>query len=176
MANDKIVFGTKKFIDVETGEEIEVQTVYQESADVNFEKIWLTQLMLGIEKLGNKRTAVFSYLLKNRIRSNNMVPKTLMEIVKDTKVSYPTVFTAIKLLEELDLVTRKVGRIYLQPGMIYKGTHDNRMRVMYEFREVKAERNETGQQEAEPKQLQPAPTASKQSKEKQVKKKKEAKK
>jgi hypothetical protein len=39
--------------------------------------------------------------------------------------------------------------------MIYKGTHDNRMRVMFEFRNVKAKSNAKKKQT--PKQLQPAP-------------------
>jgi DNA-binding Lrp family transcriptional regulator len=70
-----------------------------------------------------------------------MVTKTLREIAKETGISYPTVSETIQILERNGLITRKTGIIYLSPNMIFKGTHDNRMRVMFEYRQVAAERS-----------------------------------
>jgi Fe2+ or Zn2+ uptake regulation protein len=153
MRKGNLSFGSKKFADVETGEVIDVQTVYQEATDTNFEKIWLAHILVGLEELGNKKIKILSYLFKNRIISHNIVTKTLQEIATETGISYPTVHDTIKILERNGLIKRKTGIIYLAPSMIFRGTHDNRMRIMFEFRQIG---NAPDQQE-EPKQLQPAP-------------------
>jgi DNA-binding Lrp family transcriptional regulator len=173
MRTGTLSFGSKKFADIETGEVIDVQTVYQEATDTNFEKIWLAHILTGLEELGNKKIKILSYLFKNRIISHNIVPKTLQEIADETGISYPTVSETIHILERNGLITRKTGLIYLSPGMIFKGTHDNRMRIMFEFRQVAAERN-LPEEQATPKQLQPAPSLPKQSKPNQVKAKAKA--
>jgi DNA-binding Lrp family transcriptional regulator len=156
MRQGSLSFGSKKFADVETGEIIDVQTIYQEASDTNFEKIWLAHILTGLDELGNKKIRILSYLFKNRIISHNIVPKTLQEIATETGISYPTVSETIHILERNGLITRKTGIIYLAPSMIFKGSHDNRMRILFEFRQIAAERNAPDQQE-EPKQLQPAP-------------------
>jgi DNA-binding Lrp family transcriptional regulator len=129
-------FGSRRFRDMETGEEIEVQTIYQDAKDSNFVKIWLAHLLMGLEELGNKKIKVLIYLLENRIVSHNIIAKTLQEIATETGVSYPTVSETIHILERRNLIKRKTGVIYLSPSMIFKGSHDNRMRIMYEFRNV----------------------------------------
>jgi DNA-binding Lrp family transcriptional regulator len=155
MKKGSLSFGSKKYIEVETGEEVVAQTVYQEATDKDFEKIWLAHILTSLNMLGNKKIQILSYLFQNRIVSHNIVPKTLLEIAKETGISYVTVSETIQLLAKAGLITRKTGMIYLSPGMIFKGTHDNRMRVMFEFRRVKAEENKT--KKNAPKQLQPAP-------------------
>jgi DNA-binding transcriptional ArsR family regulator len=174
MKKGSLSFGSRQFSDMETGEIIDVQTVYQESSDSNFEKIWLAHLLTGLEELGNKKIQILSYLFRNRIVSHNIVTKTLQEIATETGISYPTVHDTIKILEKNGLITRKTGIIYLAPSMIFKGTHDNRMRILFEFRQIAAERKSSDQEE-EPKQLQPAPSLPKQSKPNKVKVKAKAK-
>ncbi len=155
MKKGTLSFGSETYVKKNTGEEIEVPTVYQESTDSNFEKIWLAHILTSLNMLGNKKIKILSYLFQNRIVSHNIVPKTLQEIAKETGISYVTVSETIQLLAKAGLITRKIGMIYLSPGMIFKGTHDNRMRVMFEFRKVKAEENKA--KKNAPKQLQPAP-------------------
>jgi DNA-binding Lrp family transcriptional regulator len=155
MKKGSLSFGSETFINKETREEIEVPTIYQEATDRNFEKIWLAHILTSLNELGNKKIQILSYLFQNRIISHNIVPKTLQEIANETGISYVTVSETIQILAKAGLIKRKTGMIFLSPGMIFKGTHDNRMRVLFEFRSVKAERNGTKKQT--PKQLQPAP-------------------
>jgi DNA-binding Lrp family transcriptional regulator len=155
MKKGNLSFGSRQFADVETGEIIDVPTIYQEASDSNFEKIWLAHILVGLEELGNKKIQILSYLFKNRIVSHNIVAKTLQEIATETGISYPTVSETIHILERNGLITRKTGIIYLAPSMIFKGTHNKRMQILFEFRQVQAERNAPDQEQ--PKQLQPAP-------------------
>jgi DNA-binding transcriptional regulator YhcF (GntR family) len=155
MGKGKLSFGTETFVKKGTGEEFEVPTVYQEATDSNFEKIWLAHILVSLNILGGKKIQILSYLFKNRIVSDNLIPKTLQEIADELRISYVTVSETIQLLAAAGLITRKRGIIYLSPGMIWKGTHDNRMRVMFEFRNIKAKQNKAEKQT--PKQLQPAP-------------------
>ncbi len=133
----KLTLGVKSFTDHETGEVIEVPILHEESADFNFEKIWLAHVLTALEELGSKKIKILSYLFRVREKSNNMVAKTLMEISKETGISYPTVSETINLLLENDLITKKTGVIILNPGMIFKGNHHNRVRIMFEYQNIK---------------------------------------
>lgn len=150
MLKGNLNFGSRRYRDIETGEEIEVQTIYQDAKDTNFVKIWLAHLLMGLEELGNKKIKVLIYLLENRIVSHNIITKTLQEIATETGISYPTVSETIHILERRKLIKRKPGIIYLSPSMIFKGTHDNRMRIMYEFRNVGAQKELPAAPETEP--------------------------
>jgi predicted transcriptional regulator len=150
MKTGNMNFGYEVYTNKRTGEEIEVPVIYQDAKDSNFVKIWLACFLLGLEELGNKKIKVLVYLLENRIASHNMIAKTLQEIATEAGVSYPTVFKTIQILERKNLIKRKTGVIYLSPSMIFKGTHDNRMRFMYEFRNVGAQKELTAATETEP--------------------------
>jgi DNA-binding transcriptional ArsR family regulator len=129
-------FGSKIYVEQETGEEIEAQTIFQEASDSNFEKIWLAHILTSLNELGGKKIQVLSYLFKNRIISHNIVTKTVQEIATETGISYPTVSETLKILESNGLIKRKTGIIQLSPSMIFRGSHENRMRIMFEFRNV----------------------------------------
>jgi DNA-binding Lrp family transcriptional regulator len=153
--NKKYNLSTRTFADVETGEEFQASTIIQEATDRDFEKIWLAHILTSLDELGNKKIQILSYLFRKRSKSDNVVTKTLREIAKETGISYPTVQETIQTLLRNGLIKKKTGVIFLSPAMIYKGTHDNRMRVMFEYREVKTQKEDTPEQT--PKQLQPAP-------------------
>jgi DNA-binding Lrp family transcriptional regulator len=157
MKNNKLDFGTRKFRDMETGEDILVPVLYQDGTDRNFEKIWLAHILTSLNELGNKKIMILSYLFKNRIVSHNIVPKTLLDISKETGISYPTVSETIQILEKHGLIKRKTGMIYLDPGMIFKGTHNNRMHIMFEFRNIKSAIKREKPEALQPKQLTAAP-------------------
>ncbi len=159
MKQGNLSFGSEAFIKEETGERVVAQTVYQEATDSNFEKIWLAHVLMSLNELGNKKIQILGYLFKNRIISHNIVPKTVQDIANETGISYPTVLDTIKILEKNGLIKRKTGKIYLDPGMIFKGTHDNRMRIMFEFRNINTNTTPEEEQEPspEPKQLKPIP-------------------
>jgi DNA-binding Lrp family transcriptional regulator len=148
MKQGNLSFGSEAYIKEETGERVVAQTVYQEATDSNFEKIWLAHVLVSLNELGNKKIRILGYLFKNRIVSHNIVPKTVQDIANETGISYPTVLDTIKILEKNGLIKRKTGKIYLDPGMIFKGTHDNRMRIMFEFRNINT--NTTPEEEQEP--------------------------
>ncbi len=156
MGSKNFNFGTKAFVDLETGEEISVPVFYQEGTDRNFEKIWLAHILTSLNELGNKKIQILSYLFKNRIVSHNIVTKTLQEIATETGISYPTVSETLQILEKNGLIKRKTGIIYLDPGMIFKGTHKNRMHIMFEFRNIKTKEEEKPE-EAKPRELNAAP-------------------
>jgi DNA-binding transcriptional ArsR family regulator len=153
MKKGNLSFGTKAFVEVATGEEFNVPVVYQEATDTNFEKIWLAHILTSLNELGNKKIQILSYLFKKKIVPHNIVTKTLQEIATETGISYPTVSETIQILEKNKLIKRKTGIIYLSPSMIFKGTHDSRMRIMFEFRNIGAEK------EPEAKELNAAPEA-----------------
>jgi DNA-binding transcriptional ArsR family regulator len=157
MKQGNLSFGSEAFIKEETGERVVAQTVYQEATDTNFEKIWLAHVLMSLNEIGNKKIQILGYLFKNRIVSHNIVPKTVQDIANEMGISYPTVLETIKILEKNGLIKRKTGKIYLDPGMIFKGTHDNRMRIMFEFRNINTTQEPEQEQIPQPKQLKAPP-------------------
>lgn len=152
MKNSKAHFGFKKFLDLETDEEIEVPVIEEEieQGDINFEKIWIAHVLSALNELGNRKIKILSYLFQKREKSNNAVIKTNREIAKEINVSYTTVAQTLRKLEDAKLITRKIGVIYLNPKMIFKGTHQNRMRVLHEYRTVQNLSNSTNVSEFPP--------------------------
>lgn len=117
-----------------TGEVIDVQRVIMRvPTDVDFDKIWIAQLALAIELIGGASVKVLTTLMKTR-NSENIIIKTQREIAEAANVDKATVNRTLKILIEKKLVIQIRGGVYqLSPGVIWRGTHDNRMRVLVDY-------------------------------------------
>ncbi len=117
-----------------TGEVIDVQRVIMRMpTDVDFDKIWIAQLALAIELIGGASVKVLTTLMKTR-NSENIIIKTQREIAEAAQVDKATVNRTLKILIERKLVVQIRGGVYqLSPGVIWRGTHDNRMRVLVDY-------------------------------------------
>jgi len=121
-----------------TGEVLDVQRVFVKTAvDMDFDKIWVAQLALAVELVGGAAVKVLTTLIKTR-NAENMVILSQREIAEAAGVDKNTVSRTMKLLTEKGIVVQIRGGVYqLSPGLIWRGTHDHRMRVLVEYeREV----------------------------------------
>jgi len=124
----------EQMIVASTGEVVDVQRVLvRTSNDVDFDKIWITQLALAIEIIGGASVKVLTTLIKSR-SADNMVILSQREIAEAAGVDKNTVNRTLKLLVEKKIVVQiRAGVYQLSPGVIWRGTHDSRMRVLVEY-------------------------------------------
>lgn len=140
------VAGTQEYTNNTTGEVKEFNVISVEDCDANFQKIWLSHILMAIDEIGNAKMQILAYLLKTRYPGNNTLIKTVREIAKETKTSVPTVVKTLQALEEHKIISRKSGSIILNPDVIFKGGHKHRMNVLIEYHHF-AEDNEIFEEE-----------------------------
>lgn len=125
----------RKMVDHETGEVFDVGHVVIEERDSNFEKIWLGHVCEAIEEIGSRKIDVLLYLFRTRDNRNKVVAK-LGEIAKGAGVSYDTVQKTLKALEDSKVIKRGYGYLTLNPDVIFKGGHSQRMNVLVTYKEM----------------------------------------
>jgi DNA-binding transcriptional regulator YhcF (GntR family) len=127
------IAGVASYTNDATGISQEFNVLSVEDCDANFQKIWLSHILMAIDEIGNSKMKVLNYLLKNRYPGNNTLNKTVREIVKETGTSLQTVNLTLKALEEHNIIKRKTGVIILNPDVIFKGRHKHRMNILIEY-------------------------------------------
>jgi hypothetical protein len=127
------IAGVASYTNDATGISEEFNVLSVEDCDANFQKIWLSHILMAIDEIGNSKMKVLNYLLRNRYPGNNTLNKTVREIVKETGTSLQTVNLTLKALEEHNIIRRKTGVIILNPDVIFKGRHKHRMNILIEY-------------------------------------------
>lgn len=121
---------------------------WDETVDINFDKIWLTSVMEALEQVGNKKFSVAQYILKNRDRNTNFLIQTQREIAEKCGVSLQTVSTTLKALEAADLIVGKSGIYQVNPEKLSYGGHSKRMAILRVYRENKAAKEPQEEQDS----------------------------
>lgn len=129
------VLGFKTLQDTKTGEEIPVQMVQVEERDFSFHKVWLQHLIVALDEISNQKQKLAFWILDNLDRENQLT-LTLRQISEKSGISYQTVARTMKVLQsgKMPLLVRKNGGCYvINPNIIWKGSHNTRMAVLYEY-------------------------------------------
>lgn len=133
------VVGTETYINQKTGELCEMNVVTVEERDANFHKIWLGHIIQALEMIGNQKIKVLTFILDNLDKENQLI-MTQRKIAEKSGVSYPVVSATLKALQDADLVDKiNSGAYKVNPEKIFKGGHNDRMRVLFDYRNIKNE-------------------------------------
>ena len=111
---------------------------WDETVDINFDKIWLSSVLEALEQVGNKKIKVANYILNNRDKTTNYLIKTQREIAEECGVSLQTVSSTLKALEKADMLIGKSGVYQVNPERIARGKHNKRMAILRIYRQNKA--------------------------------------
>lgn len=130
--------GTKILVDPATGEEFRVGHMAVTDSDANFSKIWLANILVAVEEFGSASMSVLFWLVKKteETRGNNTIYMTIREIAAEVGKSTQTVHKVLTILESNDVIRRKTGVIFVNPNVVYKGTHTGRMNVLTTYKAV----------------------------------------
>jgi hypothetical protein len=133
----QMVVGHRYMYNPETGQE-EKMTLIQKNvnADFNFHKIWLQDLLLVLNTVGDKKIKVLTYLLGIMNEKDNSMVFTQRLVNEITGVSLPTVNKTIKELIEVKAIIQDPNikqRYYFNPDLIMKGDSNKRRKLLIEY-------------------------------------------
>lgn len=144
------IIGTETYIRQSDGTIEDMQVISVEERDFNFHKIWLEHILTSIDIIGNQKTKLAFWIMNNLNRDNQLI-MTQREIAKKTNMSTKTVNATIKaLLESNFLQKTQLGVYRVNPEILFKGNTNNRMNVLLQYQEVRAENEKIKQVDEKP--------------------------
>ena len=102
----------------------------------SFEITYTSELFGILEKLGNKKIQVLSYILDNK-DGNNTLNMTNTELAERTNISRKTVVETINILKDADLLQRKGSVIMISPNLMVKGNQLREAWLMRKYEEIR---------------------------------------
>ena len=133
--------GYKELVDPETGEKYPMQMNVLEDRDFNFHKVWLQHLVNSLDSISNQKLRLAFWIIDNLDKENQLI-MTQRAIAEAPGMSTKTVNTTLKALceapNESPAFLQKInsGAYRVNPEVIFKGSHSNRMGVCYEYIET----------------------------------------
>lgn len=137
--------GCKVLTDLKTGEEYPVQVNVVEDRDFNFHKVWLKNLIMAMEELANQKLSLAFWIIQN-LDSRNRLIATFESMSEETGISNGTVASTMRILQKGNppfLVKIRNGVYQVNPDVLFKGRHSNRMGVCFEYRQNLDRPNDT---------------------------------
>lgn len=129
--------GYKNLVDPETGESYPMQMNVLEDRDFNFHKVWLQHLVNSLDGVSNQRLRLAFWIIDNLDKENKLT-MTQRAIAEKSGMSLNTVTKTMRALQEGNppfLVKINSGAYRVNPDVIWKGSHSNRMGICYEYRQ-----------------------------------------
>lgn len=117
------------------GDPIIAPTITHNVPRGKFEVTYTAELFGLLEKLGNKKIEVFSYLLDKK-DGNNCVNTSIRSIAKETNTSVQTVQSTINILRDSGLITRQRSVYMISPSLMVKGNNVREAWLMQRYQEM----------------------------------------
>lgn len=150
--NTAYISRTKRYIDEDGNEGTQTDIYKKVYGGKHFWKVWLSDLLYTLGLINNsKQLDVVFYVLDNTDQTNNLYIGTLQNTANKTEISYKTVATIFKKMQDVDMITKKQNGVYLvKPSLLMKGDDDKKHRLLIEYETVKKENeNEIKTEETE---------------------------
>ena len=127
------VVGTETYLNQQTGEIVPMQVIQMEDRDFNFTKIWMQNIINSIDLIGNQKTRLAFWIIEHLNRENQLI-MTFRTIAEQSGISIDTVKKTMKALQQANFLKKQQAGVYVvNPDMLYKGTHNNRMRILLDY-------------------------------------------
>nr|CRY96472.1 hypothetical protein [uncultured prokaryote] len=143
--------GYKTLVDPETGEAYPMQMNVLEERDFNFHKVWMQHLVNSLDAISNQKLRLAFWIIDNLDKENQLI-MTQRAIAEASGMSYQTVNRTLKALCEAPegspafLQKMNSGAYRVNPEVLFKGSHSNRMGICYEYREIQEQQNKNKKQ------------------------------
>lgn len=143
--------GYKELVDPATGESYPMQLNIIEERDFNFNKVWLQHLVNGIDGIANQKLRLAFWIIDQLDKENKLI-MTQRAIAEKSGMSYQTVSRTMRALQEGEpsfLQKINSGAYRVNPEIIFKGSHSNRMGIVYEYHEIERQKKEKKNKDVE---------------------------
>lgn len=127
--------GQSRWVNTDTGEIIEAQTIVKTAGDAGFHKIWLHHILEAVDEVGNAKMRVLMWLL-TKANSKNQVLATHKEMAEACGCTTKTVQGLLRALKAADVITETRRSVWrLNPDVVFKGDHNKRMAVLIKYQD-----------------------------------------
>lgn len=136
--------GSTLMVNPNTGEAIPMQLIQVEDRDFSFHKVWLENLIMAIDGISNQRLRLAFWIL-DHLDSENKLVMTQRAIAKEAKMSLDTVTKTMKALQDGDpafLQKINSGAYRVNPDILWKGSHNKRLGVIFDYAETQRQTQE----------------------------------
>ena len=149
------VIGTQTFVNQNTGELTEMEVVSVEDRDFNFHKIWLGHIINSLDLIGNQKVRFVTFLFEN-MDSENRIIMTLRQMSDKSEIGLDTVRITVKALKDANFLKQiNQGAYQINPDIIFKGSMNKRLNVLYTYSQNLEETNRKTQAKKDDKVPQP---------------------
>ena len=133
--------GSKELVDPKTGEVIQCDLIQQDvNGRRNFYIAYMYNVLKLFDVLGGQKFKVVEFIINN-MNSDNQVLMTAKELSDKSGISLSTVKRTIKLLEENNLLVRKIGVIMLNPKLFNNKKNYQEQYMLVKYNQIKNESN-----------------------------------
>lgn len=132
---------TKRYIDEDGNEGLETEVYKKTYGGKHFWRVWLGDLLYTLGLINNsKQLDVVFYVLDNTDPATNLYIGTIRKTVEDTGISYGTVATIFKKMQEVDMIAKQQNGVYkVKPTLLMKGDDSKKQRLVIEYEKIKRE-------------------------------------
>lgn len=142
--NTAYISRTKKYIDEDGNEGTQTDIYKKVYGGKHFWRVWLGDLLYTLGLINNsKQLDVVFYVLDNTDQANNLYINTLQNTAEKTGISYKTVATIFKKMQDVDMITKKQNGVYfVKPNLLMKGDDYKKQRLVIEYEKIKRGEND----------------------------------
>lgn len=136
------VIGNEQYINTSTGQIEDFQVMSIEERDFNFHKLWLNHIINSIDLIGNQKTKLAFWIIDNLDKENKLT-LTYRQIAEKSGISYQTVSRTMNaLINSNFLKPINRGAYIINPDVIFKGTRNGRLNVLYKYYSIDEDEKE----------------------------------
>ena len=126
--------GTKKLVDLSTGEEFEAQTIVKSVGDQDFKKIFVSEILDRIDEFSNAKMKFLFWLLNNADKQNRVIG-TYAQLSEKSEISVSTIKRVIPALKRADVVREITPSVYmLNPDIVAAVTSNRRGNLLVQYK------------------------------------------
>lgn len=132
---------TKRYIDEDGNEGVQTEVYKKTYGGKHFWRVWLGDLLYTLGLINNsKQLDIVFYVLEHTDPSNNLYIGTIRKTVEETGISYGTVATIFKKMQEVDMIVKQGNGVYkVKPNLLMKGDDNKKQRLVIEYEKIKRE-------------------------------------
>lgn len=131
--------GTKKLVDLSTGEEFEAQTIVKSVGDSDFKKVFISEILDRLEEFSSSKMK-FVFWLLNNVDKQNRIIGTYAQLAEKAQISVSTIKRVIPALKRADVVREITPSVLmLNPDIVAAVTSNRRGNLLVQYKALDSE-------------------------------------
>lgn len=126
--------GTKKLVDLSTGEEFEAQTIVKSVGDQDFKKVFISEILDRLEEFSSSKMK-FVFWLLNNVDKQNRIIGTYAQLAEKAGISVSTIKRVIPALKKSDVIREITPSVLmLNPDIVAAVTSKRRGNLLVQYK------------------------------------------